>query len=384
MPVNRIAIILGVAAFVFSPAAIAATATFQDDASSEETVKKIDPKEIVYRVNLGRNDDVKLLLTQGVSANFKDDKGVPILSLASMRKDDEGAKIMKTLVDAGADINAKDNNGQSALFYASKKGNEDAVKFLLENKINYYAVDANGDIARTIAYRAGYSEIVKIMDNFVKAETAKITEQYRELSKALEERYKAQDVAVQEAEKKAADEAAKAALERNRLLAEQQNAEAASAAELEAKRASDAFVQTRYDLAFHACAFQYWSFCKDMKQTSELSEEMRDNAIDSHAQKVEELNKEMMGTYQIPAKQTGSIIQLAQQSIFNQLMSMPSKTYRFEHGVCKMQDMVKRCDYVAKYPGHLTHTLVVPKSTAAPPQPLPENTTTIRRAQPRR
>jgi len=358
MSINKIALLFLGLALSMPYATYAAESVSEEESAQEEGQKKLDPKEIVYRVNLGRNDDVKFLLNKGVSPDFKDDKGTPIIALAATRHDEEGMKILQTLADAGADINAKDGSGQSALFYAAKKGNEEVVKFLLEHKINYYSVDSNGDIARTIAYREGYSNIVKIMDNFVKSETAKVTEQYRALSKALEERYKAQSDAAKEAQKKAADEATKAALERNRAIAEQQNAAAekanAAVEDLNQKRASEAFTQTRYDLAFHACGFQYWSFCKDAKQTSDITEELRDNAIESHAQKVTELRQEMAATYKMKQKYTADIVSDAQHSVFNQLMKMPSKTWRFEHGVCKMDDMVKRCDYIAKYPGHLT------------------------------
>ena len=201
-----------------TPVAIAPTAP---DASatatstpSEEAAKLLS--EAVYRVNLGRADDVKLLIEQGVSPNSKDENGVPLLSLAAARVDKEGINVVKALIEAGADINSKDKESQSALFYAARRGNRDVVTLLLENKINYYSVDYTGNIARTIAFREGHTDIVKLMDDFVKAETDKITEQYRALSKALEEQYKAQE----QQQKQAADSAAAAALEESRKTAE--------------------------------------------------------------------------------------------------------------------------------------------------------------------
>src|SRR5262245_10329748 len=85
--------------FFSIPAALAVDATKDD---------------LIYRVNLGRADDVKLLLKQGnLSANEKDAAGTPLFLLAARRRDSEGIEVMQVLLDAGADINVKDNEGRN-------------------------------------------------------------------------------------------------------------------------------------------------------------------------------------------------------------------------------------------------------------------------------
>ncbi len=313
-----------------------------------------DAGEIIYRVNLGNARDVAMLLEEGASADQKDYKGTPLVALAAARPDNGGLKILRTLFEAGADINAKDRLNRNALFHAAAKGNDKIVEFLLENKINYYAVDANGDIARTIAYREGHNDIVQQLDDFVRAENEKVADQYRELSKALEDQYNAQETK----KRVEAEEAAKEALELSRKLTDDQERakeiQTAQAEELARKRASDEALQMQYDLAFHACAFQYWSFCRDARQTSELEPAALQHAIDSHLIQIGSLSKNIRETYKTGKKFTDKIIKSAQHSVFNELNNMPSRTYRFELGVCQMEDLVKRCNEVSKYPGHIT------------------------------
>jgi hypothetical protein len=359
---------LGAVFIAFTPAhVLAQTEPAPQPASAEPSKADIEKlvSEAVYRVNLGRADDVKLLIDQGVSPNSKDEKGVPLLNLAAARVDKEAINVIKTLLDAGADINGKDKESQSALFYAARKGNREIVTLLLENKINYYSVDYTGNIARTIAFREGHTDIVKLMDDFVKAETDKITEQYKALSKALEEQYKAQE----DGQKKLADQAAAEALVDSRKTAEliekqklqdQQNWQAQKEAaekeaeEKEGKWASQEFKQGQFNLAFNTCAFQYWSYCRDAGQTTELEPDALANAIISHETKILSERELLEKNFETGTKYTGNIISKAQKSIFNQLDAMPSKTYRFQKGVCRMKDMVERCDEIARYPGTQT------------------------------
>ena len=315
--------------------------------------------EIIYRVNLGRADDVALLLKQGISADQKDEKGTPLLALAAARDDEEGLNILKTLLAAGADINAKDTAGQSALFYAARRGNKEAVQYLLENKINYYAVDNQGDIARTIAFRAGHNEIVTQLDNFVRGESEKIAEQYRALSQALEEQYKSQAT-----EQKNAEEATNAALEKSRAQDERWKEQQVKADEPKGTEVTAAD-KAQYDLAFHACAFQYWSFCNDSKQTSELTGDALDKAIATHLQQINTQRSLIINIYKKNGQAyADKVISAAQQSVFNQLIAMPSRTYRFEHGVGKMEDLAKRCQEISKYPTHVT--TLAPQPPAKP------------------
>lgn len=122
--------------------------------------------DFIYRVNLGRADDVRLLMRQGSSPNQLSGEGVPVLCLAAGRVDPEGVNVTQALLEAGANLNGRDGKGQTALFYAAKAGNIATINYLLDAGIDMYALDNNGDVARTIAHRSGQQEALKAIDDY--------------------------------------------------------------------------------------------------------------------------------------------------------------------------------------------------------------------------
>ncbi len=314
--------------------------------------------EIVYRTNLGRADDVKILLSRGASANQTDANGVPLLSLAAARKDEEGLSVVKMLLDNGADINGVDAKGQTALFYAGKNGNRPVAELLLDRGINYNVTDDNGNIARTVAFRAGNPKIVDAIDAYVVSQSEKIARQYEELNRTLEERYNELNADAQKKEehdKLVADEQAKQAEEQKLLAtmtAKQQQEYLRKKAltensEIEKKRSSPEFNRGMEGLAFQNCAFQYWSYCKEAGQSSELTPEQLDIAIDAYKGQIISYSKLLADFFVLQNKYVNNISQSARKRIFDHLDNMPSKTYRFEQGVCKQADMMTRCQAVA-------------------------------------
>ncbi len=315
--------------------------------------------EIIYRTHLGRADDVKLLITQGASPNLTNDAGVPLLSLAASRKDKEGLAIMSVLLAAGANINATDTEGQTALFHAARQGNKDAAMLLLESGIQYYVVDNNGDVARNLAHREGHKELLVTMDAFVTGEGAKRKAEYEAYHRSLQDRQEEERKAIEAqhaAETKKGKEEFDEAVARNKELEslykeefdELQKAREEDRDALLAKREEDIFEQKLEDIAFHTCAFQYWSYCKSLNQTTEISKDEVNVAIDTHQDTVEELRKELAEEYELTEDYIDGIINRSKKRIFSQLSRMPSKSYRFEHGVGKMEDMRTRCTDVAK------------------------------------
>jgi len=360
-----------------------------------------DPaQEIIYRANLGRAPDVLLLVSKGVSPDQVDDKGTPLLSLAISRKDKEGMKVVQALLDAGADINAKDAAGQNALFYAVRLNDLDKIQFLLDHGINYYAPDNEGTIPRTLAFNLGYKEALETMDKFVTAQTDKVNEQYKEYNRQIEEQNKLIEKqareAVEEAERKSKEQAeqvikdqAEAAARQKEVAkkAEEETAKTGTAKETEKpqtesedyletlapkeapkevpkagastttttdlnslaeKRQSPEFENDMRNYAFQNCAFQYWSYCRQIKQRTDLSPEELRVAIDTHREQVLEIMKKAMGEYQLKQDYVDTVSKNAMQRIHDELDEMPSKTYRFEHSVCMMPDVQTRCTEIAE------------------------------------
>ncbi|MDX1975099.1 MAG: ankyrin repeat domain-containing protein [Rickettsiales bacterium] len=340
----------------------------EPEAATVITNKEQTPEaEIVYRANLGRADDITLLLKKGISPDQTDEEGAPVLALASARKDAEGINVVKAILAGGGNINAIDTNGQTALFYAAKNGNTEIVQLLLESGIDYYREDNNGTIARTIAHKNGFPEIVAQMDQFVKKQTEIIQQQYQELHQQLTDRYKNEQDALASSqrlsEQVAQEAAAKAA------------AEAAKAQEeILKKRASPEFERSMRELALNSCSFQYWSFCKEAKSSTDLSKDELSVAIESRKEIIAASILDIAKEYTLEIAYVDSISTEAKTRIFTMLQATPSNIYRREHGICTMQDMKTRCDKIStswneKAPAK---KVVVPAAAPAVPPTTPE------------
>ena len=73
---------------------------------------------------------VRLLLDKGADVNAKDGRKQTVLMLASGVRD--GSPIVRALLDAGADANALDRNRNSVLIHACRGGSADTVRMLVE------------------------------------------------------------------------------------------------------------------------------------------------------------------------------------------------------------------------------------------------------------
>lgn len=309
------------------------------------------PDEIAYRASLGRSDDVKLLITRGASPNALNSDGIPILLIASARKDAEALNVVQALLEGGANVNARDRNGQTALYYAARAGQAEVVSYLLKNNIDYYSLDNNGDIARTIAFRAGRMDIVEIMDSFVRGQTLQLETTVKNAEAIMREQQEA--------------EARQAELDAERIAREQAELEEQQRVEQEKKLADyqenlkklDGKV---YHISYHACAFQYWSYCQAADQTSELSDEEVTETIVMHKKEVADAGFEVMKMFEVGQKYVDKVIEPSKQSIFNELNQMPSRTYRRENGVCMLEDVAKRCNKIA-------HSWMITEPGTAPP-----------------
>jgi ankyrin repeat protein len=340
--------------------------------AASNVVPKIIPdvnarNEIIYRANLGRADDVALLIEQGGSPNQLTGEGVPILCLASARKDAEGKKVVEMLLAKGADISVRDRKGQTALFYAAKVGNIEVINYLLEHKIDLYAIDNNGDVARTVAFAAGRKESVLAMDAFVtrpatQAEKAlsttdpvvdpvppimPITPVTQPADKVIEE-MKSNPLSREEM-KRVSEEIS----QENKKAQSQSDSTVASAKtaqnnEAEAQKKQIALERISSDIAFNTCGFQYWSYCKQVKQTTELQSEELTVAIVAFRSKVDELKKQIFAEHAIDAAYYNNLTASAQRRIFNQLDTMKSNRERREQSVGRMDDMRERCGEIGR------------------------------------
>lgn len=301
---------------------------------SGEELDRMLKSEIVYRASLGRADDVQLLLDHGASANEISAEGTPVLSLAAARLDAEALAVAKLLLQNGANINAKDKKGQNALFHAVRSGTLDMLQLLLASKIDYYAADNKGAIARNLAYDMNRKEFADAMDEFVRAEGERIRKQYEAFNQTVSDRDKQQALSREE----------QAAQEKAILAAEQAVIHAKHA-----KHSSPEFKSALENLSYSNCAFQYWSYVRVTKQKSELSETELDAAIDAQRQQIESIIHTLVDEYAVYGPYIDMLSDKSKQLIFAKIDNMPSKIERFQQGIGKSEDMKTRCTDISKH-----------------------------------
>lgn len=344
-------------------------------------------REAVYRTNLGRAADIQILLDQGVPANHKSEDGTPLIALAAARTDEDAPKALQVLIAAGADVNAKDAQGQTALFHAARVGSADAVKQLLEANVNSYAVDNKGDIARTIAFRAGKNDIVAQLDQFIADQAAKVNKQYEDANASLAQRYKddllkAEEAAKtrREAEEKAREEARlkheeqlkKLELEREKLELEKEklkdikekaahDAEEARLKKIEddqkkaeedverqMKTEAQELVKLSEAMALYSCGFQYWYYCREDGQPTELSRDEIDTAIEFNTEKIIEISQKISRLNPDPPDYADQLSDRIKMRVYDQLQAIPRKQMRKEMEVGTLSDQRRRCGEISR------------------------------------
>lgn len=328
--------------------------------------------EIVYRASLGRADDVKLLIDQGASPNQTSGEGVPILALAAARRDPEGLNVVKLLLKSGADVNGRDHKGKTALFYAALEGNVDIANVLLAAKIDPYALDSDGNPARTVAFTSGHNEVIKAIDDFVTRQAAQpappattpapissaplpdIAPPKEDLDKIADLK---KNAPTREDMKRIQEELAAAnknSLDDNAMEKPQPKSRAEIAVKDTATGGKKEEVIQKelehlsYEMAFNTCGFQYWSYCSDAKQSTELESEELSVAILSYKNKANEIKSKILKDYHVKVDDFNTLVDSAQQRIYNQLNTMHSNRERHEKGVGRMDDMISRCEEIGR------------------------------------
>ena len=72
-------------------------------------------------------------------------------------------KILKILLEYGADINFQDNNGNTLLFKAVMFGNTETISFLLQNNIDWKHINKNGENFVDRIIRKNDKEIIELI-----------------------------------------------------------------------------------------------------------------------------------------------------------------------------------------------------------------------------
>lgn len=134
--------------------------------------------EEVARLLFGRGADTSLRDAEGWGAlsiaAYNGHAGVVSLLAATSRPaelDDAllvasftgDAKVINTLLGQGANINVRSPESKTPLMIASESGKLAAVRVLLQNQANPYAVDLNNQTAANLALAAGHEEVNSVI-----------------------------------------------------------------------------------------------------------------------------------------------------------------------------------------------------------------------------
>ncbi len=314
--------------------------------------------DLVYKAQFGKAEDVAILLESGAdpeSANALDQSA---MAIAAQRKEDEGINIMEALVKSGANIDGRDPNNQTPLFYAARTGNLDAVKWLLAHGADYAAYDKNNNTARTLAFSQGHKHIQEYMDEFVKRLSAERNAQYEQMNKEIQANYIERQKEIIARERRLVEEQKE--LERQRRMLDESkqkatqkdretayNAAKADNEKLEDLYESGAFEKSLRTLSFEACAFQYWSYVRDVRVTAEPGEEELNALIHRYANSVPALRRELRETYRLRREYLNRIVNPSQNKIQSQLASLGSNATLAKEGVGRKADAEKRCREIA-------------------------------------
>lgn len=112
-----------------------------------------DKTVLMYACERQWYEGVKSLLEAGANASFKNNFGQTAIMFAA--KECENDAILKLLVENGANIDAKDKNEKTALMYAAENKSDKAVNYLLGQGANYSATDLYGNNAVMWACKSG-------------------------------------------------------------------------------------------------------------------------------------------------------------------------------------------------------------------------------------
>jgi ankyrin repeat protein len=108
----------------------------------------------------GNRRVVKLLLEKGAEIEIKDKHSRTPLSWASEKGNQE---VVKLLLEKGANLESKDQNGRTSLSWALEEGNREVVTLLLDKGANYEFKDIHGRTPLLLASQKGDKEMVKLL-----------------------------------------------------------------------------------------------------------------------------------------------------------------------------------------------------------------------------
>ena len=242
-------------------------------------------EELAYRVRFSRADDVLLLLKKGADPNAVNDVGLPMVSVATSRTDDDAIPVLRTLMQNGADLNRGGPNNQYPVVIAARENNTKMMEFLIkEAKVDYTVKDLNGLLPLEIAEYYGNKESAELIRGLTEEKLAKERERH-------------------------------SPVRQEKLVKE---------------------------LAFAVCEEEYMHYYYLSKQDKHTPEEIK-TAINAQRARVKDTMDELYKVFGIPPEIAISMKKKMEPEIVKQLDALISNRQRRAKGIGKQPDLQARC-----------------------------------------
>lgn len=249
---------------------------------ARETTAK---EEAIYRVSLGNVKDAVVLIRKVGNPNLVDNLGWPLLAIAAARSDDQALAMTQALVQMGADVNYGGSNHNYPIMFAVQSGNADVVRYLLANGANYRKSDAYGVRVVDFARQSGNKEIIRMIEDAIDTDILNL-----------------------------------------------------------ARIRSQSYLdELAYNLAYHSCASQYYSYYFQSGQDP-IPEEEQKRILKKHDKIVGDSMSQLSGIFRIRSASITDIYTEARGRIFNEMELLISNRWRRHKGVGQPGDMEKRCE----------------------------------------
>lgn len=310
---------------------------------------------LAFAAAAGSPEEIGALVEKGAKPDTSaNSAGVPALSLAVQRKDAQMEDMVKALLEHGANIEVPDARGQTPLFYAARTGNVKAIQLLLAQGADLYRTDSGKETARNLAFKNDHPQAVQAMDDFVKAQTTDVMKQYEARNQEIAQRnaefaQRGEEMKERNAELDKQHAQIKQLLTQRAATDRTAKTPPAEAPPPPKPKAVDKvkLEETIHQLSYHACAVEYWRFCRSNKQDTGMSRDELRILIEAHDTLAGNAGERLVKEFGANEAYLAGIVDPTLAQITDELRLHATNANRKAEGIGSKPDMDNRCADIA-------------------------------------